>query len=114
MICILFQTNGLNIVSQKANASSTGQTTWGNPADSITNNGLTYSGQGTASSFENEPDRDGKTFWNPETIWYVRITGNESTYAEGSGSRPQMLFTSMIHSREVSALMNNIYLCGIS
>lgn len=101
------QTNGLNIVSQKASASSTGQTTWGNPANSTTNNGLTYSGQGTASSFENEPDRDGKTFWNPETIWYVRITGNQSGTPENT--KPQMLFTSMIHSREVSALMNNIY-----
>ncbi|MGS2725624.1 M14 family zinc carboxypeptidase [Psychroserpens sp. BH13MA-6] len=88
------QSNGLDIVSQKANASSTGQTTWGNPASTITNNGLTYSGQGT-------------TRWNPETIWYVRITGNQSSVPENS--KPQMLFTSMIHSREVSALMNNIF-----
>lgn len=86
--------NGLNIVSVKQDASSTGQTTWGNPSSTITNNGLTYSGIGT-------------TRWNPNTIYYVRITGNESSTPEGT--KPQMLFTSMIHSREVSALMNNIY-----
>ncbi|MEH6536950.1 MAG: M14 family zinc carboxypeptidase, partial [Psychroserpens sp.] len=91
---IYSQSNGLDIVSQKANASSTNQTTWGNPASTITNNGLTYTGQGG-------------TRWDPETVWYVRVTGNQSTAPEGS--KPQMLFTSMIHSREVSALMNNIY-----
>jgi len=92
------QNNGLNIISQKANASSTGQKTWGNPTNNFVNqqnNGpATYSGTGG-------------TRWDPSTIWYVRITGNESTTAEGT--KPQMLFTSMIHSREVSALMNNIY-----
>lgn len=86
--------NGLNIVSAKQDASSTGQTTWGNPSSTITNNGLTYNGIGTSR-------------WDPNTIYYVRITGNESTTPEGT--KPQMLFTSMIHSREVSALMNNIY-----
>jgi hypothetical protein len=88
------QSNSLNIVSQKQDASPTNQTTWGNPSGTITNNGLTYSGQGT-------------TRWNPETIWYVRITGNEDSTPEGT--KPQILFTSMIHSRELSALMNNIY-----
>ncbi|MDY2587806.1 M14 family zinc carboxypeptidase [Winogradskyella aquimaris] len=86
--------NGLNIVSVKQDASSTGQTTWGNPSGTITNNGLTYTGIGG-------------TRWNPNTIYYVRITGNESSTPEGT--KPQMLFTSMIHAREVSALMNNIY-----
>lgn len=86
--------NGLDIVSVKQDASPTGQTTWGNPSSSITNNGLTYSGIGT-------------TNWDPSTIYYVRITGNESSTTEGT--KPQMLFTSMIHAREVSALMNNIY-----
>lgn len=86
--------NGLDIVSVKQDASPTNQTTWGNPSSSITNNGLTYNGIGT-------------TRWNPSTIYYVRITGNESSTSEGT--KPQMLFTSMIHSREVSALMNNIY-----
>ena len=92
------QNNSLDIVSQKANASSTGQKTWGNPTNNFVNqqnNGpATYSGVGS-------------TRWDPETVWYVRITGNQSTSPEGS--KPQMLFTSMIHSREVSALMNNIY-----
>ncbi|WP_397362440.1 M14 family zinc carboxypeptidase [Olleya sp. R77988] len=88
------QNNGLNIVSQKADASSTGQTTWGNPQNSTTNNGLTYTGQGNS-------------YWDPQTINYLRITGNQSATTEGS--KPQILFTSMIHSREVSALMNNIY-----
>ena len=87
-------TNGLDIVSQKLDASPTGQTTWGNPSGNISNNGLTYSGQGTSR-------------WNPKTIYYVRITGNESSTPENT--KPQILFTSMIHSREVSALMNNIY-----
>lgn len=87
-------TNGLDIVSQKLDASPTGQTTWGNPSNTIFNNGLTYSGISSSR-------------WNPETIYYVRITGNESTTPENT--KPQILFTSMIHSREVSALMNNIY-----
>ena len=76
------QSNGLNIVSQKANASSTNQKTWGNV---------------------NGPGTD----FQPSTLWYVRITGDQSTTPENS--KPQMLYTSMIHSREVSALMNNIY-----
>lgn len=86
--------NGLNIVSVKQDASPTNQTTWGNPSSTITNNGLTYTGQGT-------------TRWDPQTIYYVRITGNESSTAEGT--KPQILLTSMIHSREVNALMNNMY-----
>ena len=88
------QSNGLNIVSAKQDASPTGQTTWGNPSGTISNNGLTYSGQGG-------------TRWNPQTIHYIRITGDESTTAEGT--KPQLLFTSMIHSREVNALMGNMY-----
>ncbi len=88
--------NGLNIVSAKQDASPTGQTTWGNPASNITNNGQTYQGIGPSNHR-----------WNPDTIYYVRITGNESSTTEGT--KPQMLFTSMIHSREVSALMSNIY-----
>ncbi len=92
------QTNSLDIVSQKLDASPSGQKTWGNPSTTITNpqdNGpASYSGQGT-------------TRWDPQTINYIRITGNQSSTAEGT--RPQILFTSMIHSREVSALMNNIY-----
>ncbi|WP_369993796.1 M14 family zinc carboxypeptidase [Winogradskyella sp.] len=88
------QTNGLDIVSVKQDASPSSQTTWGNPSSTITNNGLTYSGQGTSR-------------WDPQTIYYIRITGNESSTAEGT--KPQMLFTSMIHSREVNALMGNMY-----
>lgn len=92
------QSNSLDIVSAKADASSTGQKTWGNPTNNFVNqhnNGpATYSGTGS-------------TRWNPQTIYYVRITGNESTTPEGT--KPQILYTSMIHSREVSALMNNIY-----
>ncbi|PIY10308.1 MAG: hypothetical protein COZ17_10385, partial [Flavobacteriaceae bacterium CG_4_10_14_3_um_filter_33_47] len=82
-----------NLISQKLDASSIGKTTWGNPSTSITNNGLTYTGIGT-------------TRWNPETIYYVRITGNQ---ALPEGTKPQILYTSMIHAREVSALMGNIY-----
>ena len=83
-----------DIVSAKQDASPSGQTTWGNPTSTITNNGRTYIGQSGSR-------------WDPQTIYYVRITGNESTTEEGT--KPQMLFTSMIHSREVSALMSNIY-----
>ncbi len=86
--------NALDIVSVKQDASPSGQTTWGNPSSTITNNGLTYSGQGG-------------TRWDPQTMYYVRITGNESSTAEGT--RPQILFTSMIHSREVGSLMSNIF-----
>ena len=83
-----------NLISPKQDASATNKTTWGNPASTITNNGLTYTGQGTSR-------------WNPKTIYYVRITGNENTTPEGT--RPQTLYTSMLHSREVSSLMGNIY-----
>nr|WP_321221218.1 M14 family zinc carboxypeptidase [uncultured Psychroserpens sp.] len=82
-----------SLISAKANASPTNQTTWGNPSSIITNNGLTYTGQGT-------------TRWAPKTMWYVRITGDQSS---PEGSKPQILYTSMIHSREVSSLMSNMY-----
>ena len=72
-------TNNLNIVSARQDASSNNKKTWGNPQNTITNNGLTYSGQGTSR-------------WNPQTINYIRITGNESATAEGT--KPQILFTS--------------------
>ena len=85
-----------NLISAKATASTTGKTTWGNPASTITNNGLTYTGIGTGPVSR----------WNPQTIWYVRITGNQ---ALPEGSKPQSLYTSMIHAREVGSLMSNIY-----
>ena len=95
------QTNSLDIVSAKSDASPTGQKTWGNPATTITNpqdNGpATYTGIGTGATAR----------WDPKTIYYLRLTGNQSSTAEGT--KPQILFTSMIHSRELSALMNNIY-----
>ena len=82
-----------NLISAKADASPTNQTTWGNPSGTITNNGLTYTGQGT-------------TRWSPKTIRYVRITGDQTS---PEGSKPQILYTSMIHAREVSSLMSNMY-----
>ncbi len=82
-----------SLISVKADASPTNQTTWGNPASSITNNGQTYSGQGTSR-------------WDPKTVHYVRITGDQSS---PEGTKPQTLYTSMIHSREVGSLMSNIY-----
>lgn len=83
-----------SLISAKADASTTGITTWGNPASNTTNNGITnYTGQGT-------------TRWDPQTIWYVRITGNQ---ANPEGTNPQSLFTSMIHARELGSLMSNIY-----
>ena len=85
-----------NLISAKTDASATGKTTWGNPATTITNNGLTYTGIGTGPVSR----------WNPQTIYYVRITGNQSN---PEGTKPQSLFTSMIHAREVGSLMSNIY-----
>lgn len=86
--------NSLDIVSVKTDASPTNQTTWGNPSGTISNNGQTYTGQGT-------------TRWDPQTMYYVRITGSESSTTEGT--RPQILLTSMIHAREVGSVMSNIY-----
>ncbi|WP_371393498.1 M14 family zinc carboxypeptidase [Tenacibaculum maritimum] len=50
--------------------------------------------------------KEGTTTWEGQTIYYVRITGNQNI---PEGSKPQILYTSMIHSREVSSLMSNIY-----
>jgi hypothetical protein len=69
-----------NLISAKMDASPTSQTTWGNS-------------QGTES-------------WAGQTIYYVRITGNQ---ASAEGTKPQTLYTSMIHAREVGSLMGNIY-----
>ncbi|MBR9915586.1 MAG: hypothetical protein GYB32_12300, partial [Algicola sp.] len=69
-----------NLISARQDASPTNQKTWGNT-------------QGT-------------TTWSGQTIYYQRITGDQSS---PEGSKPQLLHTSMIHSREVSALMGNIY-----
>src|SRR5690554_1630658 len=84
-----------NLISARQDASPTSKKTWGNPSSTITNNGLTYNGTGSAGSR-----------FNPQTIYYVRITGNQ---ASPEGSKPQILYTSMIHSRELSSLMGNIY-----
>ncbi|WP_422090411.1 M14 family zinc carboxypeptidase [Tenacibaculum ovolyticum] len=69
-----------NLISAKADASPTNQKTHGN--------------------------QQGTTTWNGQTVYYVKITGNQSL---PEGSKPQVLYTSMIHSREVSSLMSNIY-----
>ncbi|TCK64035.1 fibronectin type III domain protein, partial [Winogradskyella wandonensis] len=101
------QNNGLDIVSEKADASGTSNhKTWGNPATTITNpyysasnsalGPQTYTGVGSAQQR-----------FDPQTIYYVRITGNESSTTEGD--KPQILYTSMIHSRELASLMGNIY-----
>ncbi len=82
-----------SLISAKTDASPTSQTTWGNPTATTFNNGISYQGQGT-------------TRWNPQTVYYVRITGDQSS---AEGTKPQMLFTSMIHARELSSLMGNIY-----
>ena len=75
------QTNSLDIISTKASAHS----------GTMQTNGNTY----------------GATDWDPQTIYYVRITGDQSSTPEGT--KPQILYTSMIHSREVGALMGNLY-----
>ncbi len=70
------------LVSAKQDASPSGEVTWGNDSP------------GTAND------------WDGQTIYYVRMTSDQ---ASAEGSKPAMLFTSMIHSREVSSLMSNIY-----
>ncbi len=71
-----------NLISARMDASPTAQRTWGNTL-------------GTAGNQ-----------WSGQTIFYVRITGDQSA---PEGSKPQILYTSMIHSREVSSLMSNMF-----
>ena len=71
-----------NLISARMDASPTAQKTWGNTL-------------GTAGNQ-----------WPGQTMYYVRITGDQST---PEGSKPQILYTSMIHSREVSSLMSNMF-----
>ncbi|WP_299385803.1 M14 family zinc carboxypeptidase, partial [uncultured Lacinutrix sp.] len=75
--------SSLNIISPVLDASS--ETTYGN----------SYTGGGVYDT------------WSGKKVKYLRITGNHSTSPEGS--KPQILFTSMIHSREAASLMQNIY-----
>ncbi len=70
------------LVSARQDASPSGETTYGNNSS------------GTAND------------WAGQTVNYVRMTSDQGS---AEGSKPAMLFTSMIHSREVSALMSNIY-----
>lgn len=70
------------LVSARADASPIGETTYGNNSS------------GTAND------------WAGQTVYYVRMTSDQGL---AEGSKPAMLFTSMIHSREVSSLMSNIY-----
>ena len=71
-----------SLISVKQDASPTNQTTYGN----------------TLGSSGNQ--------WPGQTVYYVRITGNQ---ASAEGTKPQILYTSMIHSREVGSLMSNLY-----
>src|SRR5690606_3660673 len=84
-----------NLISARQDASPTGKKTWENPSSTITNNGLTYNGTGT-----------GSRRFDRQTIYYVRITVNQPS---PEISKRQILYTSMIHSRELSNLMGNIY-----
>jgi len=71
-----------NLISVKKDASPTGQKTWGNTLGTSANK------------------------WPGQTIYYVRITGNQ---ANPEGTKPEILYTSMIHPRELSALMNQMF-----
>ena len=71
-----------NLISAKTDASPTNQKTWGNTLGSNANK------------------------WPGQTIYYVRITGNQNS---PEGTKPEILYTSMIHARELSALMNQMY-----
>jgi len=71
-----------NLISVKANASPSGELTRGN----------TY---GNASQR-----------FSGQTVYYVRISDNPDT---DEANEPEVLYTSMIHSREVSSLMGLLY-----
>uniref|UniRef100_UPI00261B5A78 M14 family zinc carboxypeptidase n=1 Tax=uncultured Winogradskyella sp. TaxID=395353 RepID=UPI00261B5A78 len=103
------QSKGLNIVSVKQDASSSNQKTWGNPLTTIPN--PLYDNMVPEDALSNPQDYVGfgtvAQRFDPQTIYYIRITGNESSTSEGT--KPQILYTSMIHSRELGSLMGNIY-----
>ncbi|RNC86523.1 MAG: hypothetical protein ED556_09575, partial [Winogradskyella sp.] len=104
----LMRTMYPNLISQRLDASPSNQKTWGNPANTTSNPQYT-GGVGQNNDPLGEPENyigEGTTRWDPQTVWYVRITGDQAAM---EGTRPQILYTSMIHSREVSSLMNNMY-----
>lgn len=72
-----------SLISVKADASPSNQTTWGNTLGSVGNQ------------------------WTGQTIYYVKISDNPD--GADDATEPDILYTSMIHSRELSALMGNIY-----
>ena len=92
------QSKGLNIVSEKADASGTlNMKTWGNPLTTIPN--PLYDNMLPENSLSNPEDYIGvgttAQRFDPQTIYYIRITGNESSTTEGT--KPQILYTSMIN-----------------
>lgn len=68
-----------NLISMRQDASPTGQQTHGNT---------------TGTSFD------------PQTVWYVRISDNPDT---DEANEPESLITGMTHAREVNSMMNVIY-----
>ena len=48
----------------------------------------------------------GATTWDPQTIYYVRISDNPDT---DESNEPESFYSGMTHSREVSSLMNLMY-----
>lgn len=80
-----------SLISAKLDASTNPPAPYNTPAESPT---TTYG------------NSEGGTTWPGQTIHYVRITGDQSS---PEGTKPQILFTSMIHSREVSSLMSNMF-----
>ncbi|MEP0262680.1 M14 family zinc carboxypeptidase [Dokdonia sp.] len=71
-----------DLISVRMDASPSGQQTWGNTTGSA------------ADQFD------------PQTIWYVRISDNPNTNEQ---DEPESLITGMTHAREPSSLMNIIY-----
>ncbi len=71
-----------DLISVRMDASPTGQQTWGNTTGT------------TADQFD------------PQTIWYVRISDNPNT---DELDEPESLITGMTHAREPNSLMNIIY-----
>lgn len=74
-----------DIISVKADASPTGQTTYGD---------IVPAGGSRSQQF------------GPQTVYYVRISDNPDT---DESNEPESLITGMTHAREVNSLMNVIY-----
>lgn len=65
---------------------------------------LTENGSGTP--IQTHGNTTGAITWDPQTIYYVRISDNPDTDEQ---NEPESFYSGMTHSREVSSLMNLMY-----